>query len=189
MAGFGRSRLIKFGDLAPSPWKNGGGITREVAISPSGAQLSKLDFDWRLSMARVDASGPFSQFPGYDRKLVVWKGPGIKINGALHAALAPFEFQGEAPIQADLASDPVHDFGVISKRGRVTCDMTTRKLAEEGETEIPHANGDIFVLCASGELRIEGFYLNPGDVYHLTGSGAVKIKALERSEIVVTTLL
>ena len=182
------SRLIKLGDLTPQPWKNGGGITREVAIHPSHAQISKLDFDWRVSIAQVDASGPFSQFPGFDRKLVVWKGPGIKINGTDYARLSPFEFQGETPIQADLIGSPISDFGVIFKRGERTCDMSTRKLAEESETEIPHAKGDIFILCVSGELRIEGFYLNPGDVYHLAGPAAVRVKAFERSEIVVAII-
>lgn len=37
------------------PWKNGGGETTEIIISPQGAALS--DFDWRISMALVNADG------------------------------------------------------------------------------------------------------------------------------------
>ncbi len=37
------------------PWKNGGGVTTEICVSPpSGA------FDWRVSIATVNADGPFS---------------------------------------------------------------------------------------------------------------------------------
>lgn len=42
------------------PWKNGGGITTEIAIAPPGATLDA--FDWRISTARVEAAGPFSRF-------------------------------------------------------------------------------------------------------------------------------
>ena len=33
------------------PWKNGGGTTREVAVSPEGAGLD--DFAWRISLAAL----------------------------------------------------------------------------------------------------------------------------------------
>ena len=42
--------------ITASPWKNGGGVTREVAKSPSQAPF------WRLSIANVDQEGPFSSF-------------------------------------------------------------------------------------------------------------------------------
>jgi len=45
-----------------SPWRNGAGTTREVVRS--GPQD---DFLWRASIARVDASAPFSAYPGHRR--------------------------------------------------------------------------------------------------------------------------
>ena len=56
------------------PWKNGGGETTEIAVFPAGAGLD--DFDWRVSMARVESSGPFSVFPGIDRTLAILEGEG-----------------------------------------------------------------------------------------------------------------
>ena len=56
------------------PWKNGGGTTTEVAVSPDHAGLE--DFDWRISMARVETSGPFSSFAGIDCTLSVLEGEG-----------------------------------------------------------------------------------------------------------------
>jgi len=47
------------------PWKNGGGVTREVAKSHSRAPF------WRLSIANVDQEGLFSSFEGLDRILTV----------------------------------------------------------------------------------------------------------------------
>ena len=51
------------------PWKNGGGVTSELARSPQADE-----FDWRLSVAEVATDGPFSQFPGIDRLLVLLSG-------------------------------------------------------------------------------------------------------------------
>ena len=67
-------RLIGPADYRHMPWKNGGGVTIEIAVSPSGSSLDT--FDWRVSMATVIEPGPFSSFPGIDRTLCVLTGNG-----------------------------------------------------------------------------------------------------------------
>src|ERR1700744_1316253 len=54
------------------PWRNGGGVTYEVASSPPGADLA--DFDWRISIADVETGGPFSAFPDVDRTITLLEG-------------------------------------------------------------------------------------------------------------------
>ncbi|EGD04024.1 hypothetical protein B1M_13530, partial [Burkholderia sp. TJI49] len=54
--------LTRAADLVASPWKNGGGVTREIAAFPPGAALDA--FAWRVSVADVGAAGPFSRFDG-----------------------------------------------------------------------------------------------------------------------------
>ncbi len=66
-------RMIRSSDYRRMPWKNGGGETVEIAIAPAGASLDA--FDWRISMACVASSGPFSRLPGIDRTLAVLAGP------------------------------------------------------------------------------------------------------------------
>jgi len=53
-------KLIPADAMRRMPWKNGGGVTTEIAIAPEGATLD--NFDWRVSTAQVDAAGPFSRF-------------------------------------------------------------------------------------------------------------------------------
>ncbi|PZQ36768.1 MAG: hypothetical protein DI559_11770, partial [Ectopseudomonas oleovorans] len=62
------------------PWKNGGGSTVELAISPVGAGLE--DFAWRISSAQVAMDGAFSCFPGIDRSLAVLAGNGLYLQRA-----------------------------------------------------------------------------------------------------------
>ena len=85
-------KIIPFADLLVSRWKNGGGTTRELAVFPAGATFDRLD--WRVSIADVAASGPFSTFTGLDRIIVLLDGDGIRLNfddGRAHELTRLFE--------------------------------------------------------------------------------------------------
>ena len=64
--------VLRAGDRKAVPWKNGGGVTREIAAWPPGSGFD--DFAWRVSMAEVREDGPFSNFAGVDRILTVLEG-------------------------------------------------------------------------------------------------------------------
>ena len=57
------------------PWRNGLGTTTEIAAEPSADGR----FHWRLSIADVAQSGPFSSFEGYDRTIAVVAGAGMRL--------------------------------------------------------------------------------------------------------------
>ncbi|MDF3836776.1 HutD family protein, partial [Cupriavidus basilensis] len=98
---------FSLGALAPQPWKNGGGVTREIAAWPEGAGMG--DFQWRVSVADIAADGPFSAFPGIDRQIVLLEGAGVRLQAddgsfdhRLDTVGAPFAFAGERGVQATL---------------------------------------------------------------------------------------
>ena len=98
------------------PWKNGGGVTTEIYASPpSGA------FDWRVSIATVNAAGPFSTFAGYERHIMTLSGEGmvLDIGGRGKVTLEPlrpFSFSGDAEVHGSLLQGPVTDFNLIVRR-------------------------------------------------------------------------
>ncbi len=103
-------------DYARQPWKNGKGVTVELArVDADGAML------WRLSMATVVEDGPFSIFPGIERNLTVISGPGFRLEGeGLSFAcppLVPVAFPGDAAVSAQ-GTDGVasQDFNVMTAR-------------------------------------------------------------------------
>lgn len=103
------------------PWKNGGGVTREIVCQPPGADMDS--FDWRVSIAHIASSGPFSAFPGIDRVITLLSGGGVHLLGddgqvdhPLDTPLAPFAFAGEAAIHARLLAGDCHDFNVMTRR-------------------------------------------------------------------------
>ena len=145
--------LIPFAGLEPSPWKNGGGSTTEVAISPPGASLDT--FDWRISLATIAADGPFSAFPGVDRTLALVDGPGVLLDLGdqgkflLSEDDPVFEFMGEARIAARLTGGPTIDFNVMTRRGR--CHHRLGRRVLDGAAEFA-PRGDVTVLfLAEGE--------------------------------------
>jgi environmental stress-induced protein Ves len=111
-------------DYRVMPWKDGGGSTTEIAIEPAGASLGD-PFLWRVSSAQVEASGPFSRFPGRARLLTLLDGPGLilDIEGLGRQRLKHpgqvVAFSGDAPVHASLIQGPCVDFGVISDPTRV----------------------------------------------------------------------
>src|SRR5580658_10488529 len=92
--------------LPSSPWKNGGGATRTIAVSPPGAGFD--DFDWRVSIADVASSGEFSRFPGIDRTILLLDGAGMTLHledGQVLPLTAPFqpqEFSGDQVVRSAL---------------------------------------------------------------------------------------
>lgn len=128
-------RIQRFDEHLKMPWKNGLGITREV-ISRSASDGSG-GFDWRISLATVGASGPFSVFSGIDRTIAVLQGDGMQltVDGRLQPPLLvdspPFAFSGDAEVRADCLGGETLDLNVMSRRGVVIHRMTKFDVSAE----------------------------------------------------------
>lgn len=105
--------LIRADQYTKMLWKNGAGFTLEIARSQGEA-----DFDWRISMADVTTSGPFSLFPNKQRIITVLDGQGI----GLHVDNLPvkalkqgdiFAFHGESQVQSELVDGAIRDLNLI----------------------------------------------------------------------------
>lgn len=155
--------VLRFDDLKAVPWKNGLGVTREIAVEPAGASVN--DFLWRVSIADVDTASPFSTFPGIDRTIVLLEGDGftMRLNGkrehALTTPLAPFDFPGEARVDVTLAGGATRDFNVMVRRG-----------VRRGRVDVVHgpvsatlANDAVLLHVARGEARVDGQVCRQGD--------------------------
>ncbi|MER8921093.1 HutD family protein [Mesorhizobium sp. M0802] len=151
-------RIVRAADYRVMPWKNGGGTTTEIAVSPDGAGLD--DFDWRVSMARVEGSGPFSGFAGVDRTFAVLEGEGIVLDIAgrppaeVTAASAPLSFPADVPTTAALISGPITDLNVMTRRARAT--HTVERLVFSVPTDIRPTSAMTLILPFDGEVGLSG---------------------------------
>ena len=163
-------------DYLVMPWKDGGGSTTQLIMEPPGARISD-PFLWRLSSARVEASGAFSAFPGKVRILALLSGAGftLKVAGSrLHLVdpLRPITFPGELPAEATLLQGPVVDLGLIFDPLRVACALEVLELGGE----VPELNltsttldSTLLVFAPEGHLRVDGSPLGPMALLRVEG--------------------
>jgi environmental stress-induced protein Ves len=101
-----------------APWKNGGGVTRELLAS----YPDRDGWDLRVSVADIAQDGPFSSFPACERWFVVLEGAGVRLDVAgtqvtLDARSAPFHFDGGAAVDCSLVAGPTRDFNLMTWTG------------------------------------------------------------------------
>jgi uncharacterized protein len=144
--------------LAPVPWKNGGGVTREIVCMPRDAGLD--DFDWRVSIADIDEPGPFSAFAGIDRVITLLGGAGVRLHsrdGAidhrLDTPLQPFAFSGDAAVHAELLGGRCSDLNVMARRR--TCRARVRVL-RVGDSLPAAAAGVLLAVRGAWQAACDG---------------------------------
>jgi len=116
-------QMIPLEEVAPTPWRNGGGVTRELLAWPTAQ-----DWDWRMSVAAVEKSGPFSHFEKVQRWFAVLGGAGVHLtlDGQSHeltAQSAPLHFYGDKACACELIDGPTEDFNLMTKTGRSSARM------------------------------------------------------------------
>lgn len=115
-------RLVALADVPAQPWRNGGGLTRELltlAATPSTDDSpSHAPWQLRLSVAEVEADGPFSSFVGVTRWFAVLHGDGVMldIDGRPHRLAPgdePVRFDGAAATACRLLGDATRDLNLM----------------------------------------------------------------------------
>jgi environmental stress-induced protein Ves len=107
--------IVRQSQFKAAPWKNGGGITHEaVRVPERGA------FHWRVSIAHIDAAGPFSDFAGYVRTMVLLRGAGVALrlsDGTQRIMRAPgdlAQFDGALGVECELMNGPCVDLNLMT---------------------------------------------------------------------------
>ncbi len=167
--------ILKAENHRRMPWKNGAGVTVEIAVHPQGASVD--DFDWRVSMATVASDGPFSRFPGIDRTLSVLQGDGIvlTVDGRetrLTRDSASFAFAADAEASARLIAAPITDLNVMTRRGRFA--HRVERLVLDGARTLDPVPSLVF--CAEGAATVGTQQLHTGDCAVVSQPGPLPIE-------------
>src|SRR4051812_34701185 len=177
-------RVLWHADHRRMPWKNGLGITHEVARSSEGD-----DFDWRVSFAEVVRPGPFSSFPGVDRIITLVSGTGLRLtmpDGGVQLLrpFEPFAFPGEAEV-VGRPSGQTMNLNVMTRRGRAAATVVCRPIANRPTLDL---RGVTFLVVLAGALMVEDIIVGPREVVRdlpdlltVTGDGVVALVAIDVS--------
>lgn len=111
-------KILKPSDYQTTSWKNGGGVTTQIAIYPPEATLD--NFLWRLSSAQISQAGPFSKFEGHQRFLAILHGEGLNLKIDDHSKVLRTDdvisFHGKEAASCELLSTEVRDLNLILDR-------------------------------------------------------------------------
>ena len=180
-------RVVRAAEQTRVRWRNDGGWTRDVGRDSH----TEHAFTWRVSIADVEADGPFSRFDGFDRLLVLLGGVGMDLvctevgeTMRLRPDTPRARFAGEVAIVAELLAGPTTDFNVIWDRTRFTLrehdDWRGRTIGgHEGSVVVAHllrgalesADG---IRANVGETLID----DSGEGVRLTGAGEAIVVVL-----------
>ncbi|UQA56840.1 HutD family protein [Polyangium aurulentum] len=191
-------RHLRPSDYRVMPWKNGLGTTTEIAVHPPGAGLE--DFAWRLSIADLAASGPFSTFPGIERILLQTEGEPMELEHAGRgrrrlALLSPYRFDGAWPTHGELGGTPARDFNIMARRALFRPSAAVHSLGRgssvrlclAAETQILHAfRGRIAIRVGGSDTAAE---LLPAETLIVDGQTELDVTAdVEEAVVLVAAL-
>lgn len=153
---YSATRITPFalGALREEPWRNGGGVTRTVARREHDGRMF-----WRISIADISGSGPFSRFDGVEREAVLVAGGGLWLCGdwgsaALGAVGDRVRFPGEAAVHAQLSRPFARLWNVMTDRLSARCDVRVGCSTLERFGPIPE--GALFVLAGAADVLVDG---------------------------------
>lgn len=110
-------RCIRLDATCGAPWRNGGGVTRELLRWPDSDA-----WQLRISVADIAANGPFSTFEGVQRWFTLLSGTGVVLDFAgpqctLRPGDAPLAFDGLSAPDCRLLGGPVRDLNLMYRGG------------------------------------------------------------------------
>jgi environmental stress-induced protein Ves len=109
--------VIELDRIAPTPWKNGGGTTRDLLAWPDAAH-----WQLRISVATIERDGPFSVYEGVDRWFAVVSGVGVALQMGgeryeMRGGAPPLRFDGALSPMCWLLDGPTRDLNLMVQRG------------------------------------------------------------------------
>lgn len=163
-------QTVSFDDIKPQPWRNGGGVTRELLVWPDAN-------NWlmRLSVADIERDGPFSAFPGIDRWFAVLTGHGVQLGapgGAILAGDSPIHFDGASAPDCKLIDGATRDLNLMIGRGSARGWMKRAEAAIHWHLS-PHARPE-----PSVGIGIRGVFTLEGCELRCDGNGAIAVPAM-----------
>ncbi len=155
------------------PWKNGKGTTTELAVgyAPGDASREGARFAWRLSLAELPETGPFSDFAGYERTILMVEGPvgggGMTLDFGPHGRTVvdrPFEpvgFSGDWATHCRLHGGPIRDLNLMVARELARAEVEVLRLGGDAveRTATREGSGDLLLcygLAGDAELTLDG---------------------------------
>jgi len=167
-------------DFTEMPWRNGAGITSEIAKHEDARGLL-----WRISTARVEADGPYSLFEGLNRLSAVVEGAGVELTNTQTGeqqrvdAFTIARLSGDHLYEGQLLDGGIRHLNVIFDPGRTKVDVS---YVSDHQLDLDSARTHA-LYCVSGEIAIGGETIGRGEVL-LGVTGNVPVAKTARAVLI-----
>jgi environmental stress-induced protein Ves len=166
--------VLRAASRAVVPWRNGTGTTTVVAEGPTSAGTTEPL--WRVSIATISRSAPFSEFVGVDRLLMPLSEAGLdlvvdgrRVRVERSSVLA---FAGESEVEAVDVVSPGLDLNLMTRRGRAEGRLSAVRVPavlEVAEHEV------VVAVVVAGEVRVGDDALKELDALPDVGAASVTV--------------
>lgn len=167
--------LIRARDYREQPWKNGGGLTREIAVAFSDEDNQRVL--WRVSLATIDRDGPFSEYRGYDRTIVALDTEAVELEvegkQVVLERWQPHEFRGEARVACRLRGGATRDLNIMTLRDAFVHDVEVVRSAQRFVLDDDEIT---FVYAIEGAANVDAAPLAAGDTIWLQEAESVDVR-------------
>jgi environmental stress-induced protein Ves len=188
MAGW---RLVPASSLVAAPWRNGLGVSRDIAVRAGPAEGPTGGLGWTVSIATLERDADFSHYPHGDRVFTPIAGdppPELAFDdGPFEACplLVPRRFAGETLTRSRIRS-PGLAFNAIVDRRYFASEVTVFRAT--GAMAVPAQDAaDVVLHCLTGRLRVGGLDVGAGD--SAVGSRLGPSQALAEDGIVLVVTI
>jgi environmental stress-induced protein Ves len=150
-----------------TPWKNGGGITVDIADHGD---------TWRFGRTPITTAGPFSDYTGFDRVQVLVAGRGLVLDTPggeidVRTPFRPVRFAGETKIVSRLEAGPVEVVNLIGARAEVRVDL---RVLEAGKS-VTVGKGIHFAYAPTEAARVDSYDLAVDHCLRIEAAGPTMI--------------
>lgn len=152
-------QLVRYRDLTPVPWKNGLGMTREIAMEMSTTLAA--GFRFRLSRANIDAQAPFSRYPGVRRWLLLARGGALELRFGgrpgrqLERVGDICSFSGDDDVEGVPLDGPSEDFNLMLADPELDAELLVRPMVGSMVLHQP-AQTWLFFHLLEGHATVQG---------------------------------
>lgn len=156
------------------PWQNGAGLTRQIAIFPTDADIN--NFIWRISVAEIKGDSEYSQFADARRTQMLLSGDGVELSlphevCVLNIQYQSIEFIGNDTMSCRTLNGPCQVLNVMVRQGIEKSEIvvihgTLNKLLDHMPRVFYIAQGEYDVVIP----RHKNITLRTGDALLLTAN-------------------
>lgn len=167
-------KLIRSSDLREGRWRNGMGVSWDIASEPADAGAG--DFGWRFAIARIDSDVPFSHYPGTDRVFTLIEGNGLDLDFAgrdtlrVHHLFVPHPYPCDVETYCRLRDGPCRALNLFMRRGAWSAAVDV--LSSNAVIDHP---GAILFFVLKGDADVNGVALEEGDTLIAEGHAMASV--------------